>query len=165
MNLGRRGFLGALAAGICAPAIIRTPGLLMPIKPNLVQMPDGVVLTALPHPERLTVRSDGACTFTIHGTDHNGAAVTEKITITNGMQQAKLMMRTVTSVHADNVFFDSNPSVTGSFSGEEYFIVTTPAPVMINRQSYLDVKNSKWGPASIAPNKTNTMFIGYDPVA
>ncbi len=32
----RRGFLGLLAAAAVAPAIIRTPGLLMPIKPSLV---------------------------------------------------------------------------------------------------------------------------------
>ena len=31
--LQRRGFLGALAATLCAPAIIRTPGLLMPVRP------------------------------------------------------------------------------------------------------------------------------------
>lgn len=35
MNLSRRGLLGMLAAGAGA-AIIRTPGLLMPIKPTLV---------------------------------------------------------------------------------------------------------------------------------
>ena len=30
--LDRRGFLSGLAAALCAPAIIRTPGLLMPVK-------------------------------------------------------------------------------------------------------------------------------------
>jgi hypothetical protein len=32
MNLSRRGLLGGLVAALAAPAIIRTPGLLMPVK-------------------------------------------------------------------------------------------------------------------------------------
>ena len=32
-GLSRRGMIGGLAAVIAAPAVIRTPGLLMPIKP------------------------------------------------------------------------------------------------------------------------------------
>lgn len=44
MKLSRRGLLGAFLA---APAIIRTAGLLMPIKPSLA---DGVALTAVSHP-------------------------------------------------------------------------------------------------------------------
>ena len=35
MMLARRGFLGGLGALLAAPAIIRTPGLLMPVKPVL----------------------------------------------------------------------------------------------------------------------------------
>lgn len=35
--MNRRGFLTSLLAAAVAPAIIRTPGLLMPIKPKLVQ--------------------------------------------------------------------------------------------------------------------------------
>lgn len=31
--ISRRGFLGGLAAALAAPAIIRTPGLLMPVRP------------------------------------------------------------------------------------------------------------------------------------
>lgn len=44
MSLSRRGFLGAALAAAVAPAIIRTPGILMPIRPGLVvvdQMPTG----------------------------------------------------------------------------------------------------------------------------
>ncbi len=33
--IGRRGFLAGLAVALAAPAIIRTPGLLMPVKPPL----------------------------------------------------------------------------------------------------------------------------------
>lgn len=33
--ISRRGMLGGLLAGLAAPAIIRTPGLLMPIRPVL----------------------------------------------------------------------------------------------------------------------------------
>lgn len=42
--MNRRGFLGGLIAAAVAPAIIRTPGLIMPIKPSLVlvdRMPVG----------------------------------------------------------------------------------------------------------------------------
>lgn len=34
--MNRRGFLAGMLAAACAPAIIRTPGLLMPVKPALV---------------------------------------------------------------------------------------------------------------------------------
>lgn len=34
-DLSRRGFLGAILAAAVAPAIIRTPGLIMPVKPIL----------------------------------------------------------------------------------------------------------------------------------
>lgn len=37
--MNRRGFLGGLLAAAVAPAIIRTPGLIMPIKPALVPVP------------------------------------------------------------------------------------------------------------------------------
>ena len=33
MNISRRGFLLGAAAVVAAPAIVRTPGLIMPIKP------------------------------------------------------------------------------------------------------------------------------------
>ncbi len=36
MELRRRGFLAGLGLLVAAPAIIRTPGLLMPIKPQLI---------------------------------------------------------------------------------------------------------------------------------
>lgn len=36
MNVSRRGFLSGIIAACAAPAIIRTAGLLMPIKPKLV---------------------------------------------------------------------------------------------------------------------------------
>lgn len=32
MNLSRRSFVAVLTAALCAPAIIRTPGLLMPVR-------------------------------------------------------------------------------------------------------------------------------------
>ena len=41
MTISRRGFLGSIIAAACAPAIIRTPGLLMPIKPVLVGVTGG----------------------------------------------------------------------------------------------------------------------------
>lgn len=40
MNLRRRGFLAGLGAALAAPAIIRTPGLLMPIR-SLILEPEG----------------------------------------------------------------------------------------------------------------------------
>lgn len=42
-DMKRRGFIGALGAALFAPAVIRTPGLLMPVKaleiPPLVRVP------------------------------------------------------------------------------------------------------------------------------
>jgi hypothetical protein len=42
--MNRRGFLGVLTGLIAAPVIIKTPGLLMPIKPHIIKphviMPD-----------------------------------------------------------------------------------------------------------------------------
>ena len=37
MSLSRRGFFGGVLATLAAPAIIRTPGLLMPVKPVLIR--------------------------------------------------------------------------------------------------------------------------------
>jgi len=37
--LARRGFIAGLAAALCAPAVIRTPGLLMPVKPLVFDPP------------------------------------------------------------------------------------------------------------------------------
>ena len=39
MNLSRRGFLSGIIAACAAPAIIRTAGLIMPIKPTFVRGP------------------------------------------------------------------------------------------------------------------------------
>ncbi len=61
-DLSRRGFLSGIIAACAAPAIIRTPGLIMPIKPALVaqttslllvanQAPDGRFYTAFIHPD------------------------------------------------------------------------------------------------------------------
>jgi hypothetical protein len=38
--MNRRGFLGVLTGLIAAPLVIKTPGLLMPIKPHIIT-PDG----------------------------------------------------------------------------------------------------------------------------
>lgn len=43
MNLNRRGFLRGVVAAAVAPAIIRTPGLIMPIKP-VIQTQTGLTL-------------------------------------------------------------------------------------------------------------------------
>jgi hypothetical protein len=40
MNLSRRSLIGGIIAAAVAPAIIRTPGLIMPIKPALVPAPE-----------------------------------------------------------------------------------------------------------------------------
>lgn len=48
INLSRRGLIGMFAAGVGA-AIIRTPGLIMPVKPKLV-VGDGVALLSISHP-------------------------------------------------------------------------------------------------------------------
>lgn len=42
--MNRRGFLFGLSAALAAPAIIRTPGLLMPVKPQL-KLPEEYILT------------------------------------------------------------------------------------------------------------------------
>lgn len=47
MTLHRRGFLGGLAAALAAPAIITTPGLLMPVRPQ----PRRLILRAPPLPD------------------------------------------------------------------------------------------------------------------
>lgn len=47
MNLSRRGFLGSIIAAAVAPAIIRTPGLIMPIKPGLVMARHALEVTPL----------------------------------------------------------------------------------------------------------------------
>lgn len=39
MDLSRRGLLVGILAAACAPVIIRTEGLIMPIKPSLVATP------------------------------------------------------------------------------------------------------------------------------
>lgn len=46
MNLRRRGFLAGLGAALAAPAIVRTAGLLMPIRPAIIE-PEGwdVIIT------------------------------------------------------------------------------------------------------------------------
>jgi hypothetical protein len=42
--MNRRGFLGGLIAALAAPAVIRTPGLLMPIKqPVFIPLKSGLV--------------------------------------------------------------------------------------------------------------------------
>ena len=46
--ISRRGLLGSLAVALAAPAIIRSPGLLMPVKPL---QSDGVALFSVPHPK------------------------------------------------------------------------------------------------------------------
>jgi hypothetical protein len=47
-GLRRRGFLAGLATALCAPAIVRTPGLLMPVKslviPKLEPVTSGLVM-------------------------------------------------------------------------------------------------------------------------
>lgn len=47
-SLSRRGFLAGLIAAAVAPAIIRTPGLIMPIKPALTTGPYVIDTTAGP---------------------------------------------------------------------------------------------------------------------
>ena len=49
----RRGFLAGVAAFLAAPAIIRTPGLLMPVK--AIEMPVGVVVRAPSLSEIVTI--------------------------------------------------------------------------------------------------------------
>lgn len=150
-NLARRNFLGFLAGALAAPAIIRTPGLLMPIKPSLVPAGDGITLTSISHPEHLVVRSSGACTFTIKGTNVYGEPVVETIQLTNGMQYTRMQLQRVLSIRADSAFYDSQPIVEGCFSGEKYSIIET-AP--LHGDSYLDVKNNPYGPATVVPLPT-----------
>jgi hypothetical protein len=46
MSISRRGFLGGIVAALAAPAIIRTPGLLMPVKRALIVEPDSAWVQA-----------------------------------------------------------------------------------------------------------------------
>lgn len=57
--MNRRGFLGGMLVGLAAPAIIRTPGLLMPIK----------------------VATERYSNFIVMGFDQFGNAVTEQFRI------------------------------------------------------------------------------------
>jgi hypothetical protein len=61
--IARRGFFGGLGALLAAPAIIRSPGLLMPVKPVFVppefampcpalKLPQGMLLTVEDYAER-----------------------------------------------------------------------------------------------------------------
>lgn len=55
----RRGLLAGLGALLAAPAIIRTPGLLMPVRPVLAPPRQRLVITSI------TVHDGGLCSFTL----------------------------------------------------------------------------------------------------
>ena len=160
-NLGRRGFLGALAAGIFAPAIIKTPGLLMPIKPSLVPAKD-VLIWSDTGVYPLTLRADGAVTFTIHGKNQYGHDVTEKIGMNSGgaVIGTRIPMQKIISVQCHSYFYDSNPRVTVTTGEHPIIMHVHPS----GPESYLDVKNNPWGPAYIQAHKDGpTMIVGIDP--
>lgn len=61
--LDRRGFLSGLAAALCAPAIIRTPGLLMPVKmPNPLYHVINLKFHGSRQPVTFLANSDGPMT-------------------------------------------------------------------------------------------------------
>lgn len=74
MNITRRGLLGMFAAGTAA-AIIRTPGLLMPIKSKLI-VGDGVALFSTAHPvlisSRTVLTADKDFSFNTQTGEHTG---------------------------------------------------------------------------------------------
>lgn len=58
----RRGFLAGLAAALAAPAIIRTPGLLMPVKRVLVPKEALIVYSWIWEPSVGTITTTGGWT-------------------------------------------------------------------------------------------------------
>lgn len=64
----RRGFLAGLAAALAAPAIIRTPGLLMPVKRVLVPNGAGAPFMANGLVARVTITTGSGASATSYAT-------------------------------------------------------------------------------------------------
>lgn len=75
MDVSRRGLLfglgGIIAAGV-APALIKTPGLIMPIKPKLVSFSEANDINTWSDVDKYAV---------IIGTDHEGKLITERASV------------------------------------------------------------------------------------
>lgn len=61
----RRSLIGGLAVALAAPAIVRTPGLLMRVRPMIV-LGDGVALQSALHPAALDDRPDLTLEFELN---------------------------------------------------------------------------------------------------
>lgn len=151
LNLSRRGLFGILAAGI-APAVITTPGLLMPVNPILV--------TPVWRIQPAFVRCDGAVVLTIYGQDYAGVPVNETFRITNGMQRTYNSFSGITRVECESLFNDSNPRVTHGLDSVPIPIESIQTHVFSD--SFMDVKNNPWGSAIIVPDKHAFFHVGYD---
>lgn len=77
MNPTRRGFLAAIIAATAAPAIIKTAGLIMPIKPKLVDDPRAVLVTSV------NEFNERAAMY-VRGLDGYGKQVCEVISMADG---------------------------------------------------------------------------------
>lgn len=78
-NLGRRGFIAGIIAACVAPSIIRTPGLIMPVKPSLITSARDISIGSA------TLDATGAVSVRIVGRDIHGNRVEEVMRMNNGV--------------------------------------------------------------------------------
>jgi hypothetical protein len=111
----RRGFLAGLGALLAAPAVIRTPGLLMPVKRQLILWGDGIhddtaALQAMVD-RRISIIPEGIYRITstieigapilIHGCSFLGECAGPILSFNHGARESTISYTHFTVVHPD----------------------------------------------------------------